>query len=353
MAQRRPESFDMTIVANSSADAFIRRLPKDMQFFLVYGYDEGLIHDRTRQMIAALLGGDNDPMRLARIDGDAALRDPGAVLDEALEISMFGGDKVIWIEMQSRDVAPLIAPLAKQPPAHCSIVVEAGPLKKGAPLRSLFERMERGVAIECYADDRRALGALIEAEAREAGLRIAPDARDLLASLLGADRMTTRSEIAKLMLYAQGGAGIGIADVEAIIADAAPDALDDVVDSAFSGEAAAIEASAGRFFREGGDAALLMLALVRRLLLLHRIVLEISAGARMDSVLQMFSPRLPPGRKSALERQAARWSAARLGRLLTSLQNAAGRVRRHPKMAEFTAMRALWALGSSVRGGAG
>jgi DNA polymerase III subunit delta len=342
----------MTVVASSGADAFIRRLPPDMHFFLVHGYDEGLIHERTRIIVDTLLGGDKDPMRLTRIDGDVAARYPGGVLDEALAISMFGGDKVIWIEAQSRDVAPLIAPLAKQPPAHCSIVVEAGALKKGAPLRALFEKMDRGASIECYADDRRSLGALIEAEAREAGLRIAPDARDLLASLLGADRMTTRSEIAKLMLYARGGAGIEIADVEAIVADAAP-ALDDVVDSAFFGEAVAIEAAAGRFFSEGGDAALLMLALVRRLVLLHRITLETETGSRLDSVLQALYVRMPPMRKNALERQAARWSAARLGRLLASLQNAAGRVRRDPKMAEITAMRALWALGSSARGGAG
>jgi DNA polymerase III subunit delta len=343
----------MTIVASSGADSFIKRLPPDMRFFLIHGYDEGLIHERTRSIIATLLGGDKDPMRLTRIDGDAALRDPGALLDEALAISMFGGDKVIWIEVMSRDVAPLIEPLAKQPSANCSLVVEAGALKKGAPLRSLFEKMDRGASIECYADDRRSLGGLIEAEAREAGLRIAPDARELLASLLGADRMTTRGEIAKLMLYAQGGAGIEIADVEAIVADAAPDALDDVVDSAFSGDASAIEATAGRFFSEGGDSALLMLALVRRFMLLHRIALETEAGSRLESVFQALYVRLPPMRKRALERQAARWSAARLGRLLASLQNAAGRVRRDPKMAEITAMRALWALGSSARGGAG
>ena len=340
----------MTIVANSGADAFIRRLPPDMRFFLVHGYDEGLIHERTRSIVAALLGGDKDPMRLSRFDGDAALRDPGWVLDEASEVSMFGGDRVIWIEVQNRDVAPLIEPLAKQPPAHCSIVIEAGALKKGAPLRSLFEKMDRGASIECYADDRRSLGALIEAEARDAGLPIAPDARDLLVSLLGADRMTTRGEIAKLMLYAQGSAGIGVADVEAIVADAAPDALDDVVDSAFSGDASAIETTAGRFFSEGGDAAALMPALIRRLVLLHRIALEMQAGARIDAVLQTLYVRLPPMRKSALERQSSRWSAARLGRLLPSLQNAAGRLRRDPKMAEITAMRALWALGSSARG---
>ena len=342
----------MTTIASAGADAFIRRLPPDMRLFLVHGYDEGLIHERTRAIVNALLENDKDPMRLTRIDGDAAARDPGALADEALAISMFGGDKVIWIEMQSRDIVPAIEPLTKKPPANCSIVIEAGALKKGAALRVLFEKMEHGASVECYADERKSLGPLIDAEVREAGLRIAPDARDALVTLLGADRMTTRGEIAKLLLYAQGKEIIEIADIEAIVADAAPDALDDVVDSAFSGDGAAIEATAGRFFSEGGDAGFLLISLVRRLVLLHRVKLEMDAGARFDSVLQSLYVRLPPSRKGALERQASRWSAARLGRLFSALQNASARVRRDPKLAEITAMRALWALGSSARAGA-
>jgi DNA polymerase III subunit delta len=342
----------MTIVANSGADAFIKRLPRDMRAFLVHGHDEGLIHERTRAIVNALLEGDNDPMRLARIDGDVAARDPGALADEAVSISMFGGDKVIWIETQSRDIVAAIEPLVKNPPANCSLVVEAGALKKGAALRTLFEKSDRGASIECYSDDRRSLGPLIETQAREAGLAIAPDARDALVALLGADRMTTRAEIGKLLLYAQGSRGIEIADVEAIVADAAPDALDDVVDSAFFGDNSAIEATAGRFFAEGGDAGALLLSLVRRATLLHRIKLEMEAGARLEAAIQTLYVRLPPVRKAALERQAGRWSAARLGRLLPFLQNASGRVRRDPRLAEITAMRALWALGSSARASA-
>ena len=59
-------------------------------------------------------------------------------------------------------------------------------------------------SIECYSDDADALEALIDAEARAAGLSIAPDARAALVALTGADRQTTRGEIAKLMLYARG-----------------------------------------------------------------------------------------------------------------------------------------------------
>jgi DNA polymerase-3 subunit delta len=339
----------VTVVANSGADAFIKRLSKDMAFYLVHGNDEGLIRERSKSIAAALLQGEPDPLRLVRFDGDVLAREPGALADEAYAISMFGGHRVIWIELGARDVMPALDPLFKAPPGECTIVLEAGSLKKGTALRSQFEKMGNGVAIECYPDDRRSLGALIEAEVREAGLRIGPDVRDYLAAFLGSDRMTTRGEIAKLLLYAEGKDEVTVADVEAIVSDAAPSSLDDAVDDAFLGDYAAIEANANRFFGDGGDPGFLLIAIIRRALMLHRLRLEMDNGRSLEAALQSQYVRLSPIRRGALERQATRWSTVKLGRLAASLRTASERVRRDAKMAEITAMRALWAIASSAR----
>lgn len=340
----------MTIIANAGADAFIARLPNAMSFFLVHGSDEGLTRERSRGIVDALLGGDRDPMRLIRFDGDAIAREPGTLAEEADSVPMFGGSRVIWIDAGARDIGPALGPLIARPPRDCAIVVEAGALKRGTALRVAFETMAHGASIECYPDDRRAIVALIEAQARAAGLAIAPDVRDYLASLLGADRGITRGEIAKLMLYAKGAGEVTAADVEAIVSDAAPSALDEAVDHAFMGESAGVEETANRYFSgDGGDAESLMRAIVARALLLHRARLAKDEGRSLESGLQGQAFRLSPQRRSALERQADRWTTARLTRLAASLRATAARVRMEPKLATMTAMRALWAIASSAR----
>ena len=82
--------------------------------------------------------------------------------------------------------------------------------------------------------------------------------------MVGADRRTTRGEITKLMLYAQGQSQITAEDVEAIVADAAPSNLDDVIDQALLGDLPAVETAVARFFHDGGDADYLMIRLVAR-----------------------------------------------------------------------------------------
>ena len=251
----------LTIVNNAAADSFIQRLPKDTRFFLVHGADEGLAHERVKAIVGGLIDA-SDPLRLTRLEGDAVARDPGGLADEAYAISMFGGSRAIWIDAQTRDLLPALTPLFGRPPADCAIVVKAGLLKKGAALRAAFEKVPNAAAIECYSDAASSLEALIRAESRAAGVEFAPDARTALLALLGADRQTTRNEIAKLLLFARGKAKIELEDVEAIVSDAAPSSLDELVDHALLGDRVHVEAAAARYFQDNGDADFLMIRLV-------------------------------------------------------------------------------------------
>ena len=337
-------------IVSSAADGFIQRLPKEVRFYLVHGLDEGLAHERVKAIIRGRIEDDSDPMRLLRLEGDAVAREPGALADEAYAISMFGGDRVIWIDAQGRDLMPALEPLFTRPPPDCTIVIKAGQLKKGTGLRAAFEGSAVRASIECYPDDSSTLESLIDAEARAAGLVIAPEARAALIHMVGADRQTTRGEIAKLMLYARGHAQITTEDVEAIVSDAAPSNLDEVIDHALLGELRAVEASLSRFFHEGGEADYLMIRLVARLTLLHRLRLEMDQGRPFEAACQALFVKLPMSARRALAKQAERWTSESIAERLPAIRLASARVRTESQLAPVLAARALWTLASRQRG---
>jgi DNA polymerase-3 subunit delta len=340
----------MSIVSSAAADGFIRRLPKEIRFYLVHGLDEGLAHERVKAIIRGRIGDNSDPMRLVRLEGDAVARDPGILADEAYAISMFGGERAIWIDAQGRDLVQALEPLFARPLTDCTIVIKAGQLKKGTGLRAAFESSAARASIECYSDDSSTLESLIDAEARAAGLAIAPDARAALAHMVGADRQTTRGEIAKLMLYAQGQSQITTEDVEAIVADAAPSNLDQVIDNALLGDLRAVEASLSRFFHEGGEADYLMIRLVARLTLLHRLRLEMDQGRPFEAACQALFVKLPMSARRALAKQAERWTTDSIAERLPAIRQASARVRTDSQLADVLATRALWTLASRRRG---
>jgi DNA polymerase III subunit delta len=343
----------MTIVNSSAADGFIQRLPKELRFYLVHGADEGLTHERSKAIVGKVLDGDVDPLRIVRLEGEAIARDPGVLADEAYAIPMFGGSRAVWIDAQGRDLMAALEPLFARPPGDCTIVVKAGQLKKGAPLRSAFEKAPNAASVECYPDEARALHLLIDAEAAAAGLAIAPDARAALVDLLGADRQTTRGEIAKLVLYAHGQPRIEIEDVEAIVSDAAPSALDELVDQALLGDLKRAAATATRYFSEGGDGDPLMIRLIQRLTLIHRLRLEMDQGQSFNAACQAVYVRLPPAAVRKLAVQAERWTSDSLARRLPVIRAASARVRAEPRLAEILATRAIWSLASRSGGGRG
>jgi DNA polymerase-3 subunit delta len=337
----------MTVVKNEHADAYVRRPKAEIQFSLIHGLDQGLIHERAKILVKSLLGDASDPLCLTRIDGDSIAREPGRISGEAYAISMFGGDRLIWIDAQSRELAGIIEPLMARPPPNCRFVVEAGNLKKGGHLRTAFETSTRAVSIECYSDEKRTLASLIDTEAREAGIKVTGEARDYLLTLLGSDRLTSRCEIAKLMLYAIESRLIERRDIEATIADAAPSNLSELIDQSMLGQMTEVERASNRFFGDGGDPGHLTTRLLAQLTLLHSHQLEADVGNYPEPGLQKQFVRLSLFERKALARQAERWSLSRLKKRLPALQKNSAQARGDAKFRRLIAIRALWTLASA------
>ncbi len=342
----------MSVIGSAAADGFIDREAGRHPFYLVYGPDEGLTHERSRRIARKILGGAEDPLSLSRLDGDAVAREPGALADEAYAISMFGGNRVLWIDAQRQDLLRALSPLFARPPQNCAILVRAGQLKKDSPLRQAFEKMDGAVSIECYSDEQASLARLLDSEAKAAGIEIAADARTALIALLGADRETTRGEIAKLMLYALGRERIEVADLEAIVSGAAPSKLEQLIDRSLVGDLRGAAASAAQFFNEeGGEGEQLMVRLVAQLMLLHRMRLETDRAQPLDAARLPSVAKLPVAARRALARQSEAWTSEAIARRLPAIQTAAANLRARPRLARLLATRALWALAQSAARG--
>ena len=341
----------MSVIGSAAADGFIVKEAGRHSFYLVYGPDEGLTHERTRAIARKILGDEKDPLNLLRLDGDEVAREPGALADEAHAIPMFGGQRVIWIDAQRQDLLAALSPLFARPPQSCAVLVRAGQLRKDSALRQAFEKTASAIVIECYSDEQASLARLIDSEAQAAGIAIAPDARSALLALLGADREATRGEIAKLLLYAMGRQRIEIEDLEAIVSGAAPSKLDHVVDRSLAGDVRGAAASAAQYFNEGGEGEQLMARLIAQFVLLHRLRLEMDRSHSPDAARSPSFVKLPPNARRALSRQSESWTLEAIARRLPAIQAASANVRARPLLTRLMATRILWSLATGAARG--
>jgi len=337
----------MVAIKAANADAFVARPDPARPVMLVFGPDAGLVSERATALVKASVDDVNDPFALARLEGEDLAANPARLVEEAQTIPLFGGRRAVWVKAGARNIAPAVEALLDVDITGCRIVIEAGDLRRNAPLRVLCERAKNAAALPCYADSERDRAQLIDSEMRRAGLVIAPDARNLLIPLLGGDRSASRSELNKLALYAHGHGQVSVNDVMAVVSDASALALDDIVDAAFAGRPAEFEKELGKARTAGTNAGSILFAAQRQVAQLHkwRIAMESGAPFSLDAV----QPPLHFRRKDLIGIALKNWSAARLGATMAELADAVLDSRRKPALADTIAERALLAIAANGR----
>jgi DNA polymerase-3 subunit delta len=337
----------MTALKSNQIDAFVAKPSPKQPVILVYGPDAGLVRERTDALIRSAVDDINDPFSLARLDGDLLAAEPARLVEEANTIPLFGGRRAVWVKAGTRSFAPALEPLLASPPPDCRVVIEAGELRKNAPLRAICEKAKTAAALPCYLDNDEAIARLIDGEMRDAGLTIAPDAKAALVPLLGGDRLASRSELNKLALYVRGKERVEVADVAAVVADASELALDALVDAAFAGRFADVEFHFGKARNAGTSPGAILFAMSRHVSGLHKARLAADEGqAPTDAVGAMW---LHFSRDAAAIAALRSWTAPRLQRALTQLAEATLETRKQADLADAITHRALMNIAVAAR----
>src|SRR5579859_2575438 len=339
----------MVALRGKEIDAFLARPDPRRPIILLYGTDAGLVHERAEALLTSAVDDPNDPFSLVRLDGDELSAEPSRLVDEALTIPLFGGRRAIRVRAGSRSFASGVDALAETPLKDCRIVIEAGELRPESPLRKACERAKTAVAIACYPDTERDLARLIDDELRLSNLRIAPDARAVLMTLLGGDRQASRNELRKLTLYAHGKGEVTLDDVMSVVADASELKIDPIVDGAFAGNPATVETEFAKAIAAGIYPGVIISAAQRQAAWLHKSAVAISEGTPTSTVLDGGFPRLHFSRKASVETALRNFDATRLMLVIDQLATAALEMRKQATLAAAIAQRALLSIAANAR----
>ncbi len=323
----------------------------DLGALLFYGQDEGLAHELASQTQRAVLGAADDPFRLVELTPDQIEKDPARLTDELNAISMLGGRRVVRVAQATNAIADQIADaIEAQADGAALLIVEAGDIGSKRPLAQVFEAdKKKAGAFGCYHDNESQLGPLIAAHLKSGGYGIARDALAYLAERLGGDRGVTRSELDKLMLYVgDRKREVTLADAMACIGDRAAFALDDLIGAAAEGDPVALDRHYARSFAEV-EAISLLRGAARHFQRLHQVVARMAAGDSFETAAGALRPPLFWGQRERVQRQARRWSVARIGRALECLIEAEAEAMRNYGIKDEIAERALMDIAALAR----
>ena len=340
----------MAQIKANMVDTYVQKPNSVHRVILIYGQDTGLITERAERLARQLLKDNTDPFAAVRLDSSEIASDPMRLADEANTIALFGGSRVITVQMSgNKSIQPALDPVLSAPPRDAFIIIKAGDLKKSAPLRKSIENATAAVALPCYVDAREALNGIIDEELAIAELTIDKDARSLLLENLGADRMASRAEVQKLCLYAMGRGEITVSDIEDIVGDASHHQVDMVIDSAALGRIGDLDRQLEQVFGAGQNPSVICGAALRHFQMLERCLSHMDKGASPQSALDRAAPMLHFKRKASVLNQLRLWSSNKASRACELLGESLANSRKHYHLSQTVVSETLLMIAATAR----
>lgn len=328
-------------------DGFLSRTGTGYHIFLIYGPDRGMVSERATQIAKSSKVPLDDPFSVIRLDASSINTDPARLADECLTVSMFGGDRLVWVKDAGNEkgLVEAVKAISAAKLEGVTLIIEADDLKPTSGLRSACENASTIMALPCYADDDRGVDRLIDTELAKFDLTITLDARSALKNSLGGDRLASRGELEKLALYCLGAKQITREDIDLAIGDVSSSSLDELIDSVIGGNALKMDEVFAKLTERGTNVQTILLMTTRQLsqLLDQRSTME-REGKNAASMVASARPPVFFTRKALVERVLSGTSVATLLRYLEKIQAAVLDSRKNANLADAICHRTLLAI---------
>ena len=339
----------MAIVKAAELIALLSNPKKAPGAVLIYGADRSAVYELCQRVVKKMTSSGDETLNVSRLTEAQVISSPGRLFDEFSSISMFGGNRVIWVSGAGDALTKSVEPILSSEIAGNLILLDAEALSKNSRLRKLFEANSRAVSVALYEESPQELRLRLERLIKTSGLAIDEEAMLRLLEFISFERAVAESETLKLITYCQGQDTISVEDVQAICGDTADASMDDLVDAVFEGNLNDVD----RYVMSVGASASAgrgtLSAVLQHIVKLQGMATQIGQGSSIDSVVHAPRFGIFFKRRASISMQLRTWDIDALLNAEEKICNALLQTRQHPDLDEALISRALLALGRSAR----
>ncbi|MBT3767314.1 MAG: DNA polymerase III subunit delta [Rhodospirillaceae bacterium] len=339
----------MVKISGAKVESFINNPDPAIRAVLVYGPDQGLVHERAILLAKLIVDDLNDPFCSVDISAGDLKNDPARLSDEAAAISFSGGRRVIRIPDGTDGIAKTFEEFLSDPQGDAFVVVEAGTLGPRSKLRKTFEASKAGAALACYEDNNRQITDVIREILSQSQLTATREASAYLEEHLGSDRMVTRKELEKLALFKGAPGEVSLEDAMACVGDNGATSLDSVIYAAAGGDLSGLETALARVLNEGLHPVAILRAIGRHLQRLHLASGAMDKGQSPDQAMKSLRPPIIFKFTNGFRTQLQRWSKYKLAHALELVTEAELECKSTGLPAEAICGRALLRIAQAAR----
>lgn len=300
------------IYKTAQIEKYLKRPEPEVKAFVVYGSNEGLQAEYTKNLTKVICEDVYDPFRVVYFNGSDINADPSILFAEYSSQSLMGGRRVIVIKDADNNLTKNLKSLLETSKSDTLIVISSDSLNKKSSLVVLAESREDMAVIACYEDRDEDIYGTVKNKLVENGMTIGNEALKVLCARLSNDRKSNLGEIEKLITFMGTRKDIGVDDVQKIVSDASASSSDDVCYYAAGGDSEKAQKAFRKMINEGNEPISLVRGLTYHFSKLLTIVSYMENGEPLDKAMFKLIPRVIFFRESSFKRQASIWNRDKL-----------------------------------------
>ena len=291
-------------------------LKKNINFYLLYGPNNGLIEDTINQVLKP-----NFSKNIYNYDESEILSNIDNFKETVLNKSFFDNDKLIIISRATDKILKIIEEILEKKIDDLKVIIKADILEKKSKLRNFFEKNTNTIIVPSYEDNDQTLIYLAQNFFKEKKIKISPQNINFIIERSKGSRINLKNELEKIASYSEKKLSINLNEIVKITNSNSNYDASELTDNCL----ALNKKKTLMILNENNpsleDNIIILKTFLYKLKRLKKLKVELNSKKDLDYVLSSYKPPIFWKDKNLIKHQLQIWSLEQIKSLIRKIND--------------------------------
>ena len=293
-----------------------KNLKKNINFYLLYGPNSGLIEDTINQVLKP-----NFSKNIYNYDESEILSNVDNFKETVLNKSFFDNDKLIIISRATDKILKIIDEILEKKIDDLKVIIKANILEKKSKLRNFFEKNTNTIIVPNYEDNSQTLIYLAQNFFKNKKIKISPQNINFIIERSKGSRINLKNELEKIANYSEKKLSINLNEIVKITNSNSNYDASELTDNCL----ALNKKKTLMILNENNpsleDNIIILKTFLYKLKRLKKLKIELNSKKDLDFVLSSYKPPIFWKDKDLIKHQLQIWSLEQIRSLIKKVNN--------------------------------
>jgi len=306
-----------------------KRINKDINFYLLYGVNSGLIEESIENILKPIFS-----KNIHNFEELQIIKKPDDFKELIYNKSFFEEEKLLIINRATEKFFPIIDEIINTKTDKVKIIIKANILEKKSKLRNLFEKNKKTIIVAYYEDNYSSMLKLIENFLIKEKIRISKESINELINKSMGDRLNLINELNKISLLGHKNKQINNETISKLTNSSGEYNVSELVDQCLAKNKRQTIHILNEDSITNENNLIIIKSFLNKLKRLKKIKTELEKYNNIDTILNSYKPLIFWKEKDLIKKQLNCWSLDQIKSSMQKINNLEWECKKYPQISK-------------------